>query len=104
MFALARVLPPGRAKELIGFAPNCVILLRRLGADTDLPWRVRAVLGLALAYVVSPVQLIPNVIPVVGQSDDMTVVALALRLACRRSRSRRWRPHGRGTWSTCASC
>jgi uncharacterized membrane protein YkvA (DUF1232 family) len=42
------------------------------------------VLSAALAYVVSPVQLIPNVVPVIGQTDDLVVVTFALRYACRR--------------------
>ena len=44
----------------------------------------RAALGAAIAYLVSPVQLIPNFIPVIGQSDDAFVVVVAVRYACRR--------------------
>jgi uncharacterized membrane protein YkvA (DUF1232 family) len=80
----SRVLPPGRARELAGFLPNCVTLLRRLRRDTALPWSGRLVLGGALLYVMSPIQLIPNFIPVIGQSDDVAVVTVALRYACRR--------------------
>jgi uncharacterized membrane protein YkvA (DUF1232 family) len=80
----ARVLPPGRGRELVGFVPNCVVLLRRLRADRRLPLRARFALGAALVYLLSPVQLIPNFIPVIGQSDDLVVVTLALRYACRR--------------------
>jgi len=79
----ARHLPAGPARELVGFLPNCVVLLRRLRADAALPRRARLALGGALAYVVSPVQLIPNIVPVIGQSDDIVVVAIALRYACR---------------------
>ncbi|MHB8663038.1 MAG: YkvA family protein [Acidimicrobiales bacterium] len=80
----AHLLPPGRGKELAGFIPNCLVLLRRLRADRRLPWRARVVLGAALAYLLSPIQLIPNFIPVIGQTDDLVVVTLALRYACRR--------------------
>ena len=80
----SRLLPPGRGRELAAFIPNCVVLLRRLRADRRLPGRARLALGAALGYVLSPVQLIPNVIPVIGQSDDLVVVTLALRYACRR--------------------
>jgi uncharacterized membrane protein YkvA (DUF1232 family) len=80
----ARLLPAGPARELVGFLPNCVVLLRRLRSDAALPRRARLALGVALAYVVSPVQLIPNIVPVIGQSDDIVVVAIALRYACRR--------------------
>jgi uncharacterized membrane protein YkvA (DUF1232 family) len=80
----ARLLPPGRGRELAGFLPNCIVLLRRLRADRRLPRRARFALGAAVGYVVSPVQLIPNFIPLIGQSDDLAVVTLALRYACRR--------------------
>jgi len=80
----ARVLPAGRGRELAGFVPNCLVLLRRLRADRRLPRRARLALGAALGYLLSPVQLIPNFIPVVGQSDDLVVVTVALRYACRK--------------------
>jgi uncharacterized membrane protein YkvA (DUF1232 family) len=81
---LARILPPGRGRELAGFIPNCLVLLRCLRADHRLPRRARVALGAALVYVLSPVQLIPNFIPVIGQTDDVAVVTIALRYACRR--------------------
>ena len=65
--------------------PNCLVLLRRLRADKTLPLRARLALGAALAYLLSPVQLIPNFIPVLGYSDDLVVFSLALRYACRRA-------------------
>jgi uncharacterized membrane protein YkvA (DUF1232 family) len=83
LFLAARHLPPGRAREWVAFAPNCVILIRRLRRDHRLPVRGRIALGLALAYLVSPVQLLPNVIPVVGQTDDVLVLMAALRYTCR---------------------
>jgi uncharacterized membrane protein YkvA (DUF1232 family) len=83
LFLAARQLPPGRARELVGFGPNAIILIRRLRREHHLPLRSRLALGAALAYLVSPVQLIPNVIPVVGQTDDIVVLMVALRSACR---------------------
>jgi uncharacterized membrane protein YkvA (DUF1232 family) len=80
----SRLLPPGRTREVAGFLPNCIVLLRRLRRDAGLPRRARVVLGAALAYLLSPVQLIPNFIPVIGQTDDLAVVTAALRYACRR--------------------
>lgn len=48
------------------------------------PWYARAVLGLAVAYFLSPIDLIPDPIPVLGQLDDLFIVpglvALALKL------------------------
>ena len=80
---VARRLPPGRTRELVGLVPNCLVLLRRLRADKALPLRARLAVGGAVAYLVSPVQLIPNFIPVLGYSDDLVVLSLALRYACR---------------------
>jgi uncharacterized membrane protein YkvA (DUF1232 family) len=83
MALAARALPPGRGREMVGLLPNCLVLLRRLRATTGLPPRARLALGAALAYLVSPIQLIPNLIPVIGQSDDLLAVTLAVRCACR---------------------
>ncbi|MBV8385257.1 MAG: DUF1232 domain-containing protein [Acidimicrobiia bacterium] len=83
LVVVARVLPPGRAKEVVGFVPNCVVLLHRVRRDRRIPWRGRVALGAAAGYVASPIQLIPNVVPVLGQIDDVVVAAVALRYACR---------------------
>jgi uncharacterized membrane protein YkvA (DUF1232 family) len=40
-------------------------------------------LGIAIGYLVSPIQLIPNFIPVIGQLDDLAVLTVAVRYACR---------------------
>jgi len=79
----SRLVPPGRTRELLAFAPNCVILIRRLRMDHRIPLPGRLALGAALAYLVSPVQVIPNVIPVIGQTDDVLVLMSALRYTCR---------------------
>ena len=81
---VARLLPAGRTREMVGFLPNGIVFLRRLRGHSHLPRRGRIALGLALGYLVSPIQLIPNIIPVIGQADDVTVIFLALRYACRR--------------------
>ena len=83
LFLVARLLPAGRTREYVAFAPNCVILLRRLQRDHQLPLRSRWALAAALAYLVSPIQLIPNVVPVLGQTDDILVLAAALRYTAR---------------------
>jgi uncharacterized membrane protein YkvA (DUF1232 family) len=54
--------------------------LRRAVVHPGVPWYAKAVCGLAVAYVASPIQLIPNFIPVIGQLDDVLVIALSLRL------------------------
>jgi uncharacterized membrane protein YkvA (DUF1232 family) len=59
-------------------APNLLKLLGRLMKDPRVPRRTKLVVGAALAYVVSPVDLIPEVIPVVGVADDLLIVAFAV--------------------------
>jgi uncharacterized membrane protein YkvA (DUF1232 family) len=57
---------------------------RRVLMDVRTPWYAKVVLGLAIAYFVSPIDLIPDPIPVLGQLDDLLIVPgliwLALKL------------------------
>jgi uncharacterized membrane protein YkvA (DUF1232 family) len=53
--------------------------LRRALVHPGVPWYAKAVCGFAVAYVASPIQLIPNFIPVIGQLDDVLVLGLSLR-------------------------
>jgi uncharacterized membrane protein YkvA (DUF1232 family) len=54
-------------------------IIRRALVHRQVPWHAKMVVGCAVLYVVSPIQLIPNFIPIVGQLDDVFVVALAVR-------------------------
>ena len=80
---LARRLPDGVAKELAGFLPNCVRLIRRLRGDRRVPARAKVAIVVAGLWVLSPIDLIPEFLPVIGPLDDVVVVALALRYAAR---------------------
>ena len=81
---LARRLPEGTAKELARFLPACVTLVRRLRRHPAVPRRARVALVVAGLWVLSPIDLIPEFLPVIGPLDDVVVVALALRYAARR--------------------
>jgi uncharacterized membrane protein YkvA (DUF1232 family) len=61
--------------------PRYLKLGALLLADASLSRRRKAVLAAAAAYAVSPIDLVPGIIPVVGQLDDLAVLLLALRLA-----------------------
>ena len=76
---------PGRASlvDLLRLAPDVVRLLRRLATDRTLSVGVRIWLGVLLVYLISPIDLIPDFIPVLGYADDALVVAVALRFATR---------------------
>jgi len=81
---LARRLPQGAAKDLASVLPACVTTARRLRKDPRVPRRAKVAVGIAAAWVISPIDLIPEFLPVIGPLDDAIVVALALRYAARR--------------------
>ncbi len=80
------VLPPeGGGQQLSALAkdaalmlPNIVKLVARLLADPRVPRRSKIALGMAAAYVASPVDLIPEFIPVLGWADDVIIVIYAI--------------------------
>ena len=80
----ARRLPPGTLRELAGFLPACVTAARRLRRDPRVPVGAKVAVALAALWVLSPVDLLPEFLPVIGPLDDLVVVALALRYAARR--------------------
>ena len=71
------------ARALAGFIPDCIVLLRRLLADDQVPRRRKVVLFALVAYLLLPLDLVPDFIPVAGQLDDAIVAALALRYVLR---------------------
>ena len=71
------------ARAMAGFIPDCLVLLRRLLGDDRVPRRRKLVLVALAAYLATPVDLVPDLIPVAGQLDDAIVAALALRFALR---------------------
>lgn len=80
---LARTLPPGILRDLVAFLPDCLVTVRRLRRDPRVPRRARVAVVLAGIWVASPIDLIPEFLPVIGPLDDVVVVALALRYAGR---------------------
>lgn len=80
------ILPPdGRslqAKRLMADAvfmmPNIVKLVTRLLKDPRVPRRAKITLGLAAAYVASPIDLIPEIVPIVGWADDVLILMFAI--------------------------
>ncbi len=80
------VLPPDgtslQGRQLVTDAvlmmPNIVKLIGRLLRDPRVPRRAKITLGLAAAYVASPIDFIPEVIPVIGWADDVLVLMFAI--------------------------
>jgi uncharacterized membrane protein YkvA (DUF1232 family) len=55
-------------------------ILTRALVHPDVPWYAKFVCGCSVLYLVSPIQLIPNFIPVIGQMDDVLVISLSMKL------------------------
>jgi uncharacterized membrane protein YkvA (DUF1232 family) len=73
-----------RMIEVVRLVPDLLRLVRGLLADRSVPAPVRlALLGL-LAYLINPIDLIPEFIPVLGPVDDVVVAILVLRYVRRR--------------------
>jgi uncharacterized membrane protein YkvA (DUF1232 family) len=83
LIVLARRLPPGLLRDLAAFIPDCVTTVRRLRRDPRVPRRAKVAIVIAGIWVASPIDLIPEFVPVIGPLDDILVVALALRYAGR---------------------
>ena len=80
---LARRLPPGLLRDLASIVPDGVTTIRRLRHDPRVPRRAKVVVALAGLWLLSPIDLLPEFLPVIGPLDDVLVVTLALRYAAR---------------------
>lgn len=65
-------------RDMAGLVPNLLKLLAGLIRDPRVPRRSKLVVGAALAYVASPIDVLPEFIPMVGFVDDVLFVALAI--------------------------
>jgi uncharacterized membrane protein YkvA (DUF1232 family) len=69
-------------KNLLLFVPNLVLLSGRLMVDPRVPTKERLLVAGAIVYALVPFDLIPDLIPFVGQIDDAYLISLSLlRLA-----------------------
>jgi uncharacterized membrane protein YkvA (DUF1232 family) len=76
-------LPPGILRDLAGFVPACLTTVRRLRNNPQVPARAKLAVLVAGLWLLSPIDLLPEFLPVIGPLDDVLVVALALRYAAR---------------------
>jgi uncharacterized membrane protein YkvA (DUF1232 family) len=84
--ALWRVAPDRpRVGELLRLLPDVIRLVRRLAVDRSVPLSARIWLWLLLAYLASPLDLIPDFVPGLGYADDAVVIAVTLRSVARRA-------------------
>lgn len=70
-------------KDALRLLPDLLRLVRNLIADQNVPTRVRVELVLLLVYLLLPVDLVPDFLPVIGYADDIIIVALVLRSVMR---------------------
>ncbi len=87
----------GLLREALRVLPDVLRLVRRLAADKSLPRGVRVRLGLLLAYLALPIDLVPDFIPVLGYADDAIIVTVVLRGVVRRAGLDAVRAHWPGT-------
>jgi uncharacterized membrane protein YkvA (DUF1232 family) len=71
------------AVALARFIPDCVVLLRRLLGEDRVPRRRKLVLVALVGYLLMPIDLVPDFIPIAGQLDDVIIAAAALRYVLR---------------------
>jgi uncharacterized membrane protein YkvA (DUF1232 family) len=84
-------------REALRMLPDLLRLLKRLAADPALPRGVRIRLWLLLAYLIIPIDLVPDFIPIIGYADDAIIVAIALRSVIRHAGPEAIQNHWPGT-------
>ena len=73
--------PVARLAETLGRVPRYLVLARSLAGDPSISrWR-KAALAAGIVYLASPIDLVPGIIPVAGQLDDLAAALLGLRTA-----------------------
>lgn len=84
LYVMAKRLPSGLLRDVIGFLPDCVLLLWRLRHEPTVPQAAKVVAVTAVLWTLSPIDLIPDFVPAIGTYDDALIVAVALRFVQRR--------------------
>jgi uncharacterized membrane protein YkvA (DUF1232 family) len=85
------------ARVLVRLVPDCLVLARGLLGDREVPLRCKLALAGLVAYLASPIDLVPDFLPVVGVLDDAILVVLTLRWIVRTAGPVRVTRHWRGT-------
>jgi uncharacterized membrane protein YkvA (DUF1232 family) len=93
---MSDLLAKRRLKNLLMFIPNMLLLCGRLLVDPRVPVTERALLAGAIVYAIIPFDLIPDMIPFVGQIDDAYLIALTLLRLMERTDPKIVREHWSG--------
>ncbi len=86
-----------RLSDLLRVVPDVLRLVRDLLADRTVPRGVRIALAVLLVWLLSPIDLIPEFVPVLGPLDDVVVAVIVLRYVRRRLGDAELRRRWRGT-------
>jgi uncharacterized membrane protein YkvA (DUF1232 family) len=84
-------------KELLLFIPNLLWLLFGLLRDERVSRADKAILAGTILYVISPLDIIPDFIPFIGQVDDAYLIAISLIRLMNRTDGEVFREHWRGS-------
>ncbi len=93
---MAGLLAKRRLKNVLLFIPNMVALCLRLLTDKRVPVAERALVAGAIVYAIVPLDLIPDMLPFVGQIDDAYLIALTLLRLMERTDPKIVREHWKG--------
>ena len=85
------------AREVVSFVPDVVVMLRGVLEDERVPRSVKLQTGAILAYIASPIDVIPDFVPVLGQLDDGALAAFAVRRLLTAAGEPVLREHWRGS-------
>jgi uncharacterized membrane protein YkvA (DUF1232 family) len=97
--AIVAILKPDdtSVRDALRLLPDIVRLVRRLVADRAIPRRTRWLIWALLGYLISPIDIIPDFIPVVGYADDAVITSLVLRHVIHRAGMTKVSEHWPGT-------
>jgi uncharacterized membrane protein YkvA (DUF1232 family) len=95
-------------RDAMRMLPDLVRLLKNLATDADTARSVRIRLVLLLAFVTSPIDIIPDFIPIIGFVDDVIIISLVLRSVVRRAGpealTKHWPGSPEGLAAVCRLC
>lgn len=95
--AQRRTANSGGSRDAVRLVPDALRLVRRLATDRSIPRLTRLPLWVLLGYLLSPIDIVPDFIPVIGYADDVILVALVLRGLARRAGADKIDEHWPGT-------
>lgn len=83
--------------EALRLLPDLLRVIRRMAVDKSAPRAVKIKLALLLIYLLSPLDLVPDFLPIIGQADDVIILAIVLRSVIRSAGIDLLRRHWPGT-------